>query len=259
MNEHQIRRIDHAVCDWMLELRTRILNHFGQRLTVQTKTGRKDLVTNVDKENEKFYVEKIHGFDPQAKILGEEGFGDQVNSLKGRLWIVDPIDGTMNFVKQHDHFAMMVGVYEDGEPVYGAIMDVMNNVIYHGGPQIGVFANGLAVPEPENLSLSDGLMGMSASLVVNDVSHMQAIEHAASGMRIYGSAGLDIIAVLAGENVGYISYLKPWDIAAGRALLEPLGLVVSTIDGNALDMLSSNLVLVATKQAQQDILKIVQG
>ena len=77
------------------------------------------------------------------------------------------------------------------------------------------------------------------------------------GMRIYGSAGIDIISVLRGELVGYISYLKPWDFGAGRILCETAGLKMTTIDGQRLDVLSSTPVLLATRNAHQDILTIV--
>ncbi|KRO04926.1 fructose-1 6-bisphosphatase [Levilactobacillus paucivorans] len=237
--------------------RQRVLDRMASPLTVAEKTNRKDLVTNVDRENEQFLVSEIRRLDPEAHILGEEGFGDRLTSLKGRVWIVDPIDGTMNFVKQHDNFAMMIGIYQDGVGQLGFIYDVMKNVLYHGGKAVdGVWANQDQLTAPMDLPLAEGLMGASSPIVIHDIAHMQAIVHASSGMRIYGSAGIEIINCLLGKTVGYISYLKPWDIAAGQILLNCLDVRVSTIDGRPLDMLSSNLVLVATKKAQRDILQI---
>lgn len=239
------------------EARRQVIVKMHQTLTVDEKTGRKDLVTNVDKGNEQFLIRAIRQLDPQAQVLGEEGFGDNVTSVKGRLWIVDPIDGTMNFVKQRDNFAMMIGIYQDGVGQLGFIYDVMNDVLYHGGPQLGgVWANQQQLGAPADLALADGLIGMSSPLVIKDVAHTQAIVHASAGMRVYGSAGIEMINIMLGKTLGYISYLKPWDFAAGQVLLNTLGVRTSTIDGQPLDMLSSNLVLVATKQAQRDILQI---
>ncbi|MFC6289339.1 inositol monophosphatase family protein [Levilactobacillus angrenensis] len=239
------------------EARQNVLQKMQAPLTVDEKTSRKDLVTNVDKANEKFLIDGIRRLDPEAQVLGEEGFGDQLTSLAGRVWIVDPIDGTMNFVKQQDNFAIMIGIYQDGVGQLGYIFDVMNNVLYHGGPQLGgVWANERLVRKPADIALADGLIGASGPLVIHDIAHMQKIVHESAGMRISGSAGIEMINIMKGETLGYISHLKPWDIAAGQVLMNTLGVQVSTIDGQPLDMLSSNLVLVATKKAQRDILQI---
>ena len=123
------------------EGRRQVIAKMAGPMTVDEKTGRKDLVTNIDKSNEQFLIAGIRNMDPTAKVLGEEGFGDTLTSLDGRVWIVDPIDGTMNFVKQHDNFAMMIGIYQDGEGQLGFIYDVMNDVLYAGGPAVdGVWA-----------------------------------------------------------------------------------------------------------------------
>ncbi|WP_143463731.1 inositol monophosphatase family protein [Levilactobacillus enshiensis] len=251
------QQLDQDVTALLKEARQRVLEKMRDPLTVDEKTGRKDLVTNVDKGNEQFLITGIRRIDPNAKVLGEEGFGDQLTDVQGRVWIVDPIDGTMNFVKQQDNFAMMIGIYQDGVGQLGYIYDVMRDVLYHGGPQLGgVWANQEPVKAPANLALRDGLIGASGPLVIHDVAHMQTIVHASAGMRIYGSAGIEMINVLRGKTLGYISHLKPWDFAAGQVLLNTLGVRVSTIDGQPLNMLSSNLVLVATEKAQRDILQI---
>ncbi|MGQ4558672.1 inositol monophosphatase family protein [Levilactobacillus hammesii] len=251
------QQVARDVSSLLREGRRQVIAKMAGPMTVSEKTNRKDLVTNIDKSNEQFLIEGIRQMDPTAKVLGEEGFGDKLTSLEGRVWIVDPIDGTMNFVKQHDNFAMMIGIYQDGKGQLGFIYDVMNDVLYAGGPAVdGVWANDQQLSAPANLALSEGLIGASAPLVVHDTAHMQKIVHDSAGMRIYGSAGIEMINVLLGKTLGYISYLKPWDIAAGQILLNFLGVRVSTIDGQPLNMLSSNLVLVATEKAQRDILQI---
>ncbi|WP_367294807.1 inositol monophosphatase family protein [Levilactobacillus yonginensis] len=251
------QRLNDEVTALIKEARANVLEKMTDPLTVNEKTNRKDLVTNVDKANEQFLIAGIRRIDPTAHILGEEGFGDDLKSLDGRVWIVDPIDGTMNFVKQRDNFAIMIGIYQDGQGQLGYIDDVMNDVLYYGGPQLGgVWANDERLSNPTNLALADGLIGASGPLVVHDVAHMQKIVHVSAGMRVYGSAGIEMINIMRGKTLGYISHLKPWDIAAGQILLNTLGVRVSAIDGKPLNMLSSNLVLVATEKAQRDILQI---
>ncbi|GAK47237.1 inositol monophosphatase family protein [Secundilactobacillus oryzae JCM 18671] len=257
MDEQAIIRVDQTVRKWLHADYDLMQKMMHKDLEVSEKTGPRDLVTNVDKASERFLIEKIRTFDPDAKILGEEGFGDCLTSMDGNVWIVDPLDGTMNFVKQRDHFAIMIALYQDGKGVLGYIFDVMNDVLYAGGPAVGVYANDERLTAPNNIPLSEGLFGASGPLVIGNISGMQEIIRHSRGMRIYGSAGIEFIHAFLGKTVGYSSFLKPWDFAAGRILAETLGLVVTKIDGSPLDMLSSNLVLVTTGKAQQDIRTIV--
>ncbi|QEA30832.1 inositol monophosphatase family protein [Secundilactobacillus malefermentans] len=258
MDKIEIGRINQTVKKWLQADYDLINKMMQSKLDISTKTGPRDLVTNVDKASERFLIDKIRTFDPDSKILGEEGQGDRLTSMKGSVWIIDPLDGTMNFVKQRDHYAIMLALYQDGQGILGYIYDVPKNVLYSGGPAIGVFANEQKLQNPENVNLRSGLFGASGPLVIENKFGMQSIIRNSAGMRIYGSAGIEFIHVLLGKTVGYISYLKPWDVAAGNILASTLGLVCTKVDGTPLDMLSSNLVLVTTEKAQQDILKIVK-
>ncbi|WP_436670097.1 inositol monophosphatase family protein [Lactiplantibacillus plantarum] len=257
MQTNVVKQLNQKMQVVMQTARAQVLAKMGTHLTVAEKTSRRDLVTNVDHSNEDFFVRQIRALDPVAKILAEEGTGDQVTDMNGHVWIVDPIDGTMNFVHQRNHFAMMVGLYVDGKPTLGYIFDVMANKLYAGGPEVGVTLNGELLAAPADVDLSAGLFGASAPLLIQDRFNMQTIIAKSLGPRIMGSAGIQISQVLAGELVGYLSYLRPWDFAAGRVLAESLGLVVSRVDGNPVNMLSSGAVLIATKRAQRSILAIV--
>lgn len=257
MQTNVVKQLNQKMQVVMQTARAQVLAKMGTHLTVAEKTSRRDLVTNMDHSNEDFLVRQIRALDPVAKILAEEGTGDQVTDMNGHVWIVDPIDGTMNFVHQRNHFAMMVGLYVDGKPTLGYIFDVMANKLYAGGPEVGVTLNGELLAAPADVDLSAGLFGASAPLLIQDRFNMQTIIAKSLGPRIMGSAGIQISQVLAGELVGYLSYLRPWDFAAGRVLAESLGLVVSRVDGNPVNMLSSGAVLIATKRAQRSILAIV--
>ena len=257
MQTNVVKQLNQNMQAVMQTARRQVLAKMGTHLMVAEKTSRRDLVTNVDHSNEDFLVGQIRALDPVAKILAEEGTGDQVTDMTGHVWIVDPIDGTMNFVHQRNHFAMMVGLYVDGKPTLGYIFDVMANKLYAGGPEVGVTLNGQLLAAPADVDLSAGLFGASAPLLIQDRFNMQTVIAQSLGARIMGSAGIQISQVLAGELVGYLSYLRPWDFAAGRVLAESLGLVVSRVDGSPVNMLSSGAVLIATKRAQRSILAIV--
>lgn len=253
-----LEQIDQQAQRLMWEVRQQTLQLMTKKFNVAEKTSARDLVTTVDKQNEKMIDERLKTIDSACRIVSEEGFGDQVDDLKGHVWIVDPIDGTMNFVMQKRNFAIMMGLYVDGQPTLGYIMDVVEGTLYHGGKGMGVFANQQRLHTPENKSLADSLMVMNGYLTMNNVHGLQKAARKARGLRMYGSAGIEMIYVLTGCLGAYVSHLHPWDLAAGRVLAEELGLVVKPIDDDHLNVLSSNLVLVATKQAGQDLLTIAE-
>jgi myo-inositol-1(or 4)-monophosphatase len=234
------------------------LEKMDARYQVDTKTNYTDLVTTIDRENEQLINKRLREIDPASKILSEEGFGDKgIRSLAGHVWIVDPIDGTMNFVKQHNNFAVMLALYVDGQPVLGYIMDVINHRLYHGRAGHGVFVNDQRLSTPHDLGLQESLVAMNRGLVLNGDEAIRKVAQTAIGLRMYGSAGIEMIGVITGQLGAYISHLKPWDLAAGRMLAEELGLIVKSIDGGSINVLSSNLVLVATSQVSRDIRQII--
>ncbi|MEI2325531.1 inositol monophosphatase family protein, partial [Pseudomonas aeruginosa] len=109
---------------WIREAGERILAS-QKPLQIETKSDRNDLVTNIDKETDQFLIGKIRTTFPDHHILGEEGFGEDIRDTEGILWIVDPIDGTVNFVHQKVNFMISIGVYENGEGKLGYIYDVV--------------------------------------------------------------------------------------------------------------------------------------
>src|SRR5690554_2319826 len=114
METSEIKELLEKAKEWTLEAGERIRETIDEPRTVQTKMDYKDLVTEVDQETEQFFIERIKKHYPDHQVLGEEGFGDEVTSLNGWVWMVDPIDGTMNFVHQKRNFAISIGIYKDG-------------------------------------------------------------------------------------------------------------------------------------------------
>ncbi|WP_295730090.1 inositol monophosphatase family protein [uncultured Limosilactobacillus sp.] len=249
--------IDQKIQKLMWDVQKLTRQRMKKSYDVDLKTSYKDLVTTVDKENEQYLNRNLREIDPEAQIISEEGYGDQVKSMAGHVFIVDPIDGTMNFVMQHRNFAIMVALYVDGQPTYGYIMDVMNSKLYHGGNGTGVYVNEQQINAPANNNLHDSLMVVNAGLTIDGGHNVREVERQARGLRMYGSAGIEMIYVITGRIGGYLSFLKPWDLAAGMVMANELGLVVKGIDEPKVNVLSSNLVLVATKQVADDVLELV--
>ncbi len=165
MSEPTLEQVDQTVKTWLRESRDLVLKRMATPLNVDQKTGRKDLVTNVDKENERLLVSKIRAFSPDSQVLGEEGFGDQVTDTAGWVWVVDPIDGTMNFVKQRDHFAMMIALYIDGQGVLGYIYDVINDASILAGLRLASLKMTSRWPNQLTLRCATGLWPSAARLL----------------------------------------------------------------------------------------------
>ena len=248
------------------EFLVKLLNTVGQTLrtdaikkkSVGTKKNRNDLVTNFDKKTEQFVNSEIKKTFPDATIVSEEGYGDAVQDMSGLVFFVDPIDGTMNFVKRQDDFASMIGVYIDGEPLNGAIINVMDNEIYHGGKEIGLFINDKRIENPKNLPLIEGLVDVSAPMALANKFNVQEVIKKSSGFRVYGSAGIIFGHLLTGKEVMYMSYLAPWDLAAGRVLCEAAGMNVVSIDDAPINMLKSQVVIVGTSKVVSEALTTVK-
>lgn len=252
-----LEQLDLHVKQWLATSRKQILAAMAAPMTVATKTGRNDLVTNVDRANQQFLISQITRDYPAAHIEGEEGTQAKVDRLSGLVFFVDPIDGTMNFVKQRANFAVMIGVYEGGMPVYGAILDVWRNELISGGPQLPLQMNGEGIAHPEDVALVDGLLGVNGPMLIHNHLHVADVALASSGARLLGSAGIEFKAVALGQQVGYISYLQPWDVAAGMAIGQSFGLIVTRPDGSAIDLLNAGVVIAAMPQAHAEIMTLM--
>lgn len=252
------QEIDNFLVGLLHDVVSKLVKEVKMNKNVNTKSGPNDLVTNFDKSTEKGIVEIIKEHYPDSSVVSEEGFGDDIKSVSGLVFFVDPIDGTMNFVKCHDSFASMVGVYLDGEPFVGAIINVMQDKIYHGGPELGVFENDQRLSEPINQELKEGLVVISGPMVLKNYLNTQDVVGKSSGIRIFGCAGIVFEHLLTGKEIIYMSYLKPWDLAAGRVLCESLGLSVARVDEKPVDMLQSQVVIAGTKKAVSEVLKTVK-
>ncbi|MFS0778791.1 inositol monophosphatase family protein [Neobacillus sp. 3P2-tot-E-2] len=251
--------VDLQAKQWVMEAGDKIRDSFTETLNIQTKSNPNDLVTNIDKEIEQFFINKIRKTFPNHRILGEEGFGDEVSKLDGVVWIIDPIDGTMNFIHQQRNFAISLGVFENGIGKIGIIYDVAHNELYHAITGKGAFMNNTELPPLSKVTVKESIIALNATWVMENhrIDHNLLIPLVkdARGTRSYGTAALEMVFVATGRVDAYISMrLSPWDVAAGSVIIEELGGVVSNLRGNKLDFLSSDSLLVAKPGLHQTII-----
>lgn len=246
--------MEKEIIQWIYEAGELIKKRLHTALEIDTKNGRTDLVTNVDKEVQDFLITKIMAFDPEAKILGEENGQDATPIDQGRVFVIDPIDGTLNFVLQKENFCIMIGVFEEGMGQLGFIYDVMQDDLFWGGQKVGaVYHNYEVLTAPADAALSEGLLGIGSSLFGHNKYHLREIGEQSMGIRALGCAGLDFIAILKGTQIGYISRLSPWDYAAGIIMMKQFGMAVSGLGDKKLSFDQRELFIGATQKAMAEI------
>lgn len=245
---------------WIREAGERIKESFKATLNVETKSNPNDLVTNIDKETEQFFITRINEKFPEHRVLGEEGNGDDLEELTGVVWIIDPIDGTMNFVHQQRNFAISVGIYEDGVGKIGLIYDVVHDELYHAKRGEGAFMNKTPLPKLKKVKVHEAVIGLNATWVTAnrriDPSLLGALVKDVRGTRSYGSAAIEMAQVAAGRLDAYITLrLSPWDFAAGLILIEEVGGVASTLRGEPINLLEQNSVFISKPGLFDEVLQ----
>ena len=258
MAENKLNR-DKTITKWIDEISRGIIEKKDAQLEIEQKTSANDLVTNMDKWVEKELVERIRSSYPEDSILGEEGFGDSVVNMDGTVWFVDPIDGTLNFILQNENYALMLAVFENGEPVQSYIYDVTLNKLYAAIKGEGVTCNGQPIKSPKDVSLSEGMLATNSSIMTEDkYDAIRKIARKSLGLRLVGSAGLETVEVVKGSVAAYIATnLKPWDIAPGVLFMEELGMRATQFDSKPLDLLKNNNIVFATPKAHEEIIRLI--
>lgn len=246
---------------WVFEAGHKIREEMTKPMTVTTKSDANDLVTTVDKNTEKFFAERIKAQYPDHLILGEEGYGDDVKSLEGTVWIIDPIDGTMNFVHQKRNFAISIGIFHDGIGEIGLIYDVMADVLYKAVRGEGAYKNDVKLPPlSDSLELKEAIIGLNHFWLCEnrlvDEKVMQSLVRTARGSRTTGSAALEMAYVAEGIFDAYLALrLSPWDIAAGIVIVNEVGGVTTNHLGEKINLLQQNSLVICNKRIQKPILK----
>jgi myo-inositol-1(or 4)-monophosphatase len=208
-----------------------------------TEKSQHDFVTEVDRAAEALIAEVIMHDAPESVIVGEELSPSR--QARGELvWIVDPLDGTTNFLHGYPQYAVSIGCMVDGKLAAGVIHDVCRKRTYRAIRGGGAFEEDTrlsvsAVMDPRLALIGTGFPFKALNLLHVYLSQFAAVTGAASGVRRAGAAALDLADVAAGKLDGFWELqLAPWDIAAGTLLIREAGGIVTRPDGAA-DVLSN--------------------
>lgn len=213
---------------------------YRTRLDTWTNKGRVDLVTEWDMKSEHYIRQTLGRRCPGHAILGEEGGGSLDSS--GYLWVVDPLDGTTNYVHKLSYFSVSVACLRDGVTVAGGVYAPVSGELFLAERGQGARCNGEPVRVSSVSALHEALfvtgfpyeregrIPMLQRMVGNALSHVQ-------GIRRMGSAALDLCHVASGIFDIYIEFeIKPWDMAAGVLVLQEAGGTVTRCDGSPLTL-----------------------
>tara|TARA_B100001063_G_scaffold200676_1_gene193882 strand:+ start:108 stop:908 length:801 start_codon:yes stop_codon:yes gene_type:complete len=206
-----------------------LIRDFGELENLQVSAkGPGDFVSSADKRTEKILIEELQRAHPEYGIITEEtGIINKAN-IKNR-WIIDPIDGTMNFLNGIPQFAISVGYEEDNEIKCGVIFNPITNEMFCAEKGNGAYLNNSRIRVSNKKKLKDALLvtgGPNGVSKIKDKIYSEyiAVSNNVSNVRKFGSAALDIAYVACGRFDGYWQReLKYWDIAAGLIILKEAG------------------------------------
>jgi len=235
---------------------------FGEIEHLQvSQKGPGDFVTHADKRSEKILFEELQASRPDYGFLMEES--DEIEgSDKSHRFIIDPLDGTLNFMHGIPHWAISIALEEDGEIIAGVILDPIKDELFWAEKGAGAFSNSrrLRVSSRKDFTsaaISAGLPSHGWGKPKKFVNEYLPVARMASSVTSMGSAALDLAYVAAGRYDAYwCPDLSPWDIAAGGLMVREAGGMISDKKGNR-DFMSADTIVAANMGLHADFVKLL--
>lgn len=231
-----------------------------ENLQVSMK-GPANFVSLADKRAEEMLYSDLNKARPGYGFLGEEG-GIRAGTDKSHTWIVDPLDGTTNFLHGIPQFAVSIGLARDGQVIAGLIYNPANDELYMAEKGSGAFLNDTRLRVAGRKQLNECVIACGLPHLGrgdHELSRMEmaALQPKVAGLRRFGAASLDLAFVAAGRLDGYWERnLKPWDIAAGLIMIKEAGGTVGDIDGG--DVLTTCNVVAGNEFVHGALTKILK-
>jgi myo-inositol-1(or 4)-monophosphatase len=198
-----------------------LIRDFGELEKLQvSKKGPLDFVTNSDLKTEKIIIEELSKARPDYSIISEET-GIKKNKDKKNTWVIDPIDGTINFLHGIPHFSTSIALKNDNEIISGLIFDPIKNEMFYAEKNNGAFLNNKRIRVSKKINIEECLFATSGK-------NKKQIDFS---YRKSGSAALDMAYVACGRYDGYFQKnLHLWDIAAGIIIVKEAGGIINQIN-----------------------------
>jgi len=236
---------------------------FGKQHEVKMK-GIIDLVTEIDKQSEEYLIEQIHKSHPQDAITGEES-GTHNGHSKSGSWLIDPLDGTLNYAHGVPIFTVSIAYAVDGQVEMGAVYDPMQDECFSAVRGQGAFLNGKkievsSVEEMVGAMLCTGFPYDVHTSEEDNLNYFSSFVKSSQAVRRLGSAALDLCYVAAGRLDGFWELsLNAWDIAAGMLIVEEAGGVVSKMNGAPLTLEPPLSIVASNPSLHPQMMRIIEA
>ncbi|WPZ36905.1 inositol monophosphatase family protein [Thalassobaculum sp. OXR-137] len=238
---------------------------FGEVENLQvSKKGPADFVSTADKQAEKVLYEELKHARPKYGFLMEESGTVEGTDPNKQRWIIDPLDGTLNFLHGIPHFAISVALEEKGEIIAGAVYQPLTDEFYWAEKGAGAYLNDRRLRVSGRRNMQESVMATGIPVTGLGGNHdtflaqQRAVMEATAGVRRFGAAALDLAWVASGRFDGYWEHkLNPWDIAAGILLVKEAGGYVSDFAGRT-EVLESGDVVAANDALHVPLLKLLR-
>jgi myo-inositol-1(or 4)-monophosphatase len=233
-------------------------------LTIESK-GRNDFVTQIDRSAEAEIVKHIRKAYPQHAIIGEEGGASAGTGAGSEVtWIIDPLDGTTNFLHGLPHFAVSIGIQVRGKLEHGVIYAPCTQDLYCATRGSGATLNNRKIRGSQAKELDSALIGTGVPIRAEYLDAylplLKTIAGNSAGIRRAGSAALDLAYVAAGRLDGYFELgLKPWDMAAGIVLVQEAGGTVTDLYDSRNDAMASGHLIAAPHKLHAQLVEALRG
>ncbi|MEC0182724.1 inositol monophosphatase family protein [Paenibacillus peoriae] len=253
------RQIYEQALGWVREAGSLILKRMEQTIHIQVKKNHADLVTVVDREVEAFFVNNIQQYYADHNILGEENIGNRLSDSP-YLWIIDPIDGTTNFINRKKDFAISVALCNGDQGIFGIVYDVVADHFYCAFHGEGAFLNENKLGPLKSNSIETELLVVNAPrqnlLEMSRWEPLHILTGKARGVRSYGATTIELCDVMTGMLGGYVqAEVNAWDYAACRIILEEIGGKFTDLQGNEINRVYKGGLVAAGSPLHEEIIQ----
>jgi myo-inositol-1(or 4)-monophosphatase len=228
---------------------------------IEMKSGKNDLVSRADKEAERRFAEYLRKVLPEAGFIAEEGTGERAEKYN---WIIDPLDGTTNYLFGIPCYCTSVALWKDGEILVGVIYDPERDECFSAAKGLGAFLNGkpIKVSDQADMSLALLATGFPYDNRGRQMEYLKILAEVNSksrGIRRLGAAAVDMAYVACGRFEGFYEYgLNAWDVAAGALIIKEAGGEVSDFYGKD-DYLFGSTLVCDNGHIHRELVDLVKG
>lgn len=222
--------------------------------------GRNDFVSYVDKESERIIVAELKALLPEAGFIAEEGT-ESTSEARFR-WVIDPLDGTTNFIHGMPFFAVSIALLDDNDPIVGVVYEINRDEMFTAWKNGGAFLNGASINVSNTPDVASSLIGTGFPyydyhLLDEYLALFKYLMQYSRGLRRPGSAATDLAYVACGRFDAFYEYsLSPWDVAAGVLLVTEAGGTVTDFKGGD-NHIFGKQIIASNAQVQAEMLGLI--